>query len=249
MPSSRHHTAQTFLAGQNWLYFCADERLFGQIYWGRPSGLDIERLFALWQVELSPATPPHSSYIDCRRLDTVSAEHFQAMATELTKNRALLGTKVQRQAIVRPPGLAGAVVAGIASVLPLPYPLQVFAEPKPALEWLSAPSLETELERLVLEVNGDDALVRALRHHLGSNLEATLASASVELAVSTRTLQRRLLDIGSSFRSELQSARIERAQELLANSDNPITNIALSVGCGSAQRFSEFFRRATNTTP
>ena len=98
-------------------------------------------------------------------------------------------------------------------------------------------------------MNREDTVVRALRTYLRSHLDASLAGAAAELAVSTRTLQRRLLDAASSFRSELQAARIERAQHLLANTDDKVTSIALEVCCASVQQFSDLFRRATNTTP
>ena len=43
--------------------------------------------------------------------------------------------------------------------------------------------------------------------------------------------------------------RVERAKELLADTDLPIAEIALKVGCASQSHFSALFHRVTGLTP
>ena len=79
---------------------------------------------------------------------------------------------------------------------------------------------------------------------LSTTEAAALADAAMALAVSPRTLQRRLLDLGTSFRSEAQTARLERAQGLLRDTELPITTIALEVASSN-----ETLRVATAASP
>lgn len=49
--------------------------------------------------------------------------------------------------------------------------------------------------------------------------------------------------------SYLLKVRVERAKELLADTDQKISDIALSVGFSNQQRFNEIFKKYTNLTP
>ena len=69
------------------------------------------------------------------------------------------------------------------------------------------------------------------------------------LGVSERSLQRQLRQEGTSFRREVDAARIRAARTLLADTDQKITVIALEVGCATLQHFSALFRRMTGETP
>jgi len=59
----------------------------------------------------------------------------------------------------------------------------------------------------------------------------------------------RLHAAGTTFRHELNSARVRAAQTLLATSHTKLEVIAAEIGCASVQHFSTLFRRETGEAP
>jgi AraC-like DNA-binding protein len=59
------------------------------------------------------------------------------------------------------------------------------------------------------------AWTRAIRELVSGELDLSLGEAARALAVSMRTLQRRLAEEGTSWRTEIDAARQERAAQLL----------------------------------
>jgi len=93
-------------------------------------------------------------------------------------------------------------------------------------------------------------LLFRLRAHLDEGLHgASIERAARELGLSTRSLQRRLRESGATFKSELDAARIRRAERLLSEPEAKITAVAHEVGCASSQSFSALFKRLTGETP
>jgi AraC-like DNA-binding protein len=242
--------AGTFLSGRNWLYLCVDEKLFGQIHWGVPDVDDVARLLALWDVELRPEVLPHASFVDTSALEGMRSDWFELMRSELQRNWQGLTTKIERQAVVRPSGLVGAMVAGFFDVLTPPYEVKVFERADAALEWLGRPELADELRRLADDTKREEPLLRALREHLAGSLgDAALPKAARALGVSERTLQRRLQEAGTAFQTEVQRARVHAAEQLLTDPELKLTAIALEVGCASLQHFSTLFQRVNGLSP
>ena len=62
-----------------------------------------------------------------------------------------------------------------------------------------------------------------------------------ELALTTRRLQSRLRDAGTSWRAESRISMVRKAKVLLATTADKIAYIASTVGCDSAQHFTELF--------
>lgn len=81
--------------------------------------------------------------------------------------------------------------------------------------------------------------------------ERTTALADVaEIAgVSTRTLQRKLAQVGLVYSDILDTVRYENASKLLRESDCRIIDVALSSGYEDPAHFSRAFRRITGVTP
>ena len=80
-------------------------------------------------------------------------------------------------------------------------------------------------------------------------LQATLPRIALRLGTSSRSLQRRLHELGTSFRLELEAARIRDAKRRLGSSELSVTTIALDVGYATLQSFSRCFRRSTGLCP
>jgi hypothetical protein len=125
-----------FLRGQAWLYACIDEGLFVQTYWGRPTRGDVERLTDAWRAELLPSVAPHFGLVDAAGLEGMDTQWYELIRREMAKNREATQRKITRQAMVRPPGIAGMLVAGFYGVVTPPYPVKVFPELDDALTWL-----------------------------------------------------------------------------------------------------------------
>ncbi len=79
--------------------------------------------------------------------------------------------------------------------------------------------------------------------------DATLAKTAKRLHVTSRTLQRRLLDEGVSFGSLLTEVKRAQAERLLSRNDAPLAEVAEQVGYADAGAFVRAFRTWTGTTP
>lgn len=69
------------------------------------------------------------------------------------------------------------------------------------------------------------------------------------LAMSRRTLQRRLLEEGSNWRDATDAARLHVARRELANPARPLHEVALLTGYSDTRAFLRAFRRWTGLTP
>jgi AraC-like DNA-binding protein len=78
---------------------------------------------------------------------------------------------------------------------------------------------------------------------LASGVRASSASVGRRLGMSSRTLQRRLAEEGTSFRALRDAVLWEAVEVLLSNPSLKIEAIALSVGFSDAAAFSKAFRR------
>jgi AraC-like DNA-binding protein len=232
------------------LVFCARPTLWGFAVWGNPTKTELDRLVALLRRELADDVEPHASLIDARRLEAVDPRAFAVLAKYLRANFQLFTTRVTRLALVRPPGLLGATVAGFYQVAGAPYPVRVFDELAAATAWLRAGSLARELDTAVAAASALPPALLALRLWLDGHLhDASLAKAAKALGRAARSLQRDLTGAGTSFQAELDAARIRLAQRLLVETESSLTEIAYDVGCASPQHFSTLFRRVTDRTP
>ncbi len=246
----RRAPAGCYFAGATFAHFCATDDYWGVILWGRPSSDDIALLVRSLHLELAETASRHRSVVDTRRLDSVDVTAFAVLDDYVRTHTTELGAKVDRLALLRPEGMTGAVVAGFFEVLPRPYPVEVFASGEDAMAWLEVETPASLLDLIFEQAAGAPPIVAALRTVLEANLaDVAVASAAKELGMSERTLQRRIRQANTTFADELNAARVRTAKRLLADSDEPVTRIALDVGCATPQHFSTLFRKATGLTP
>jgi len=231
--------------------FCAEPTLWGFSAWSAPSCEDIEQLVSLVALDLGPDVAPHATLVDMRGLEAGDLSAFAPLIRHAGSHHEIAAVKVTRMAVIRPPGLLGMTVAGFFQVVPVPYPVQVFADFFEAADWASArPQLRAALDSLLRDMREAAPSLAQLRVWLDSHLlDATLTRAARVLARSRRSLQRDLQLAGSSFRAELLEARARRAKTLLLDTGASLTEIAHDVGCASLQHFSIMFRTHTGETP
>lgn len=240
-----------FLSGASWLYFCVDEHLFGFVLWGIPSDEDMGALVRLLEIELD--RPPHAALVDVRALSTALAPSFDQLAGYFRKNARELARVVTRSAIVKSDGLAGAVAAGFLGTVPPTFSATLWDDLAAALVSLevAAPDdVAAAIVRAHAEAAGTPEIIRRLRAWLeGHPRDGTLEGAARGLAVASRTLQRRLGEVATTFAEELQHARVRAAMKLLLETNDPITTIAIDVGCASPQHLSTLFKRHVGEPP
>jgi len=120
---------------------------------------------------------------------------------------------------------------------------------------------------------GDDGISRYLLNHLDAEIEALEGDEPVEnlvrqvvsrslsegvprmadvarrLAMSERTLHRRLAATGLSFKTEVQATRRELAENLLRQSRYTLSEVAFLTGFSEQSAFQRAFKRWTGKTP
>ncbi|MEM9227093.1 MAG: helix-turn-helix domain-containing protein [Verrucomicrobiota bacterium] len=77
----------------------------------------------------------------------------------------------------------------------------------------------------------------------------SVSSIALELAMSARTLQRRLAEQGYSFQGVVDSARRDLAKRLLHETDYSLAEIAFLTGFADQSAFARAFKRCAGKTP
>src|SRR5262249_19585520 len=158
--------------------------------------------------ELEPEQ--HVTLVDVRRVASGNPAAFGLLQAYSRRQLPLLGRVVMRMAIVRPEGLLGAAASGFFGIEEAPCPVEVFDDRRRALEWLRVdPSFDDELEAYVQSASGTVPFLRDLRILLDAKPKLSSADEVARaLAVSTRTLQRRLRDERTTLSREIGEARV-----------------------------------------
>lgn len=110
-----------------------------------------------------------------------------------------------------------------------------------------APAFDRRLEQLAepdIEARVHAALTKMMQ---GSRL--SVESLALELDMSTRSLQRRLGDAGTSYQAVLDRVRLEMAKRLLSETSFTPGEIAFFLGFEEANSFHRAFRRWEGRTP
>ena len=241
-----------YLAGRTWAHFFHDRTLCGLVLWGRPDVGQVREMVAAIDSEAHAGM--HQSIIDVRRLTGVDGAAFEEFSRSMGARGATLGPGVTHHAIVRPEGFVGAAVSGFYAVTPTQFPdrIRLFDSIGAALDWMGRAEvpLEKAIDAIAAAATAVPDALRAVRGQLATLRRAiSLREAAQAAGVSPRTLQAQLLAAGTSLRAEINAARVQWAQALLADTDHKITSIALEVGCASLQHFSTLFRKATGMAP
>jgi AraC-like DNA-binding protein len=242
-----------YYVGRTWLSFFAPHgRFSGTIVWGEPTPGDVKEWTGAADLRLSEACEPHATIFDASNVERLSPSAFGELARYANRRLEGLGERITRLAIVHRGGFAGAVAAGFTKLVPVPFPTENFRDPLEALAWLGCPedaALLEEVGRARAEARVVAPVLRDLAMYLHHHPSAPPAEAARALALSTRSLQRRLSEHGTTFRHELDQARVRLAQKLLEDSEASVTEVALQVGLTSPQHLSTLFHRCGYENP
>ena len=175
-------------------------------------------------------------------------------------------------------GTVGTEITPIEAGFPYPRPASVaehirvfrsalkFDQPEASLvfrsEDLSRPVVEGDpalvryLDQLadkVLESLGENAtFVDQVRKEIWSDLSSgktTVKRIASRLGVSSRSLQRRLTEKGTTFGAELESLRSDMARELLQDRSLAVCEVAFLLGYAEVSSFYRAFRRWEHVSP
>lgn len=247
-----------YVAGSTYLHACIAPTLWGIVLWGTPDQQDAIALGRSLVQELVPRVLPHCSIFDASRIAGVDPTAFRAAGWYLDHHHQILSAQLLRLALIRPAGVEGAAIAGAFEVLRRPYPVRVFATAAEGYTWLITehgdPSWPADAAGVLADLHGEASntprLIGELRVLVERNLVGlAVGEAAKRLGVSERTLQRKLGEHGTTYQDEVADARLRAAKQLLATTDTPITNIALTVGFASLQHFSALFHKRESMSP
>ena len=91
--------------------------------------------------------------------------------------------------------------------------------------------------------------VRAVVSELLGTEDVTAPAVAARLAVSPRTLQRRLRDEGTTFRDVVADVRIALARRAIASGEGPVEVLATRLGFSDAAALRRAFKREVGMTP
>ena len=112
--------------------------------------------------------------------------------------------------------------------------------------------LKRYLEEGLSHLPAEDSFVAAARKVIAEAMREgspTLTGAAKKLAVSPRTLQRRLENYGFDFKRLLDDTRRQFASGYLKDSSTSLTEIAFLLGYSEVSAFNRAFKRWTGSTP
>ncbi len=94
-----------------------------------------------------------------------------------------------------------------------------------------------------------EQVANVVRDHMVERHRSMLTFAARELGVSTRSLQRRLAEEGTTFLQLVDDTRAKLAKEALSQTTHSVGEIAFTLGFTSPSTFVRAFRRWTGDTP
>jgi AraC-like DNA-binding protein len=122
----------------------------------------------------------------------------------------------------------------------------------PAADERLYPILRRYLDGVLKEMPRDDDLLTSVRRAVGESMrdgEPKLTLVAKRLAMSPRTLQRRLKESGVDFKGLVEDTRRRFSLSYLRDRRNTLTEIAYLLGYSEVSAFNRAFRRWTGSTP
>ncbi len=239
--------------GASYLVWCGAADLVGSIHWSAPSERDVREMIALLEFANHRSVARRAVVVmDCSSIERVDAD-VMMLAVELMRERLpALTDRIERHAIITPPGIPGLIVAGALPLLSPRHELRYVASTSEAFEFLAhagAASSFASASRVVDALRGSSAIIAELRGMLSRTLvDASLPRSASALGMSTRSVQRELARCGTTFSGELRRARVMAAYDLLRHTDLKVAAIATRIGLTTVSHMNVALRRELGST-
>jgi AraC-like DNA-binding protein len=233
--------------------WCATPELQGSVLWGVLDAHVIADMMKAGEfIHHRDIAPARRVITDLRELERADPDILLAFAAAARARVGSWAGGIQRQALLVPTGLAGMMMSGTLPLAGVEHALHIGRDLESALAFVDHPlaaASHAAATAIAAATRGPSALIARLRAQLADDLHAaTIDRSAAALGMSTRTLQRELHRLETSFSDELRRVRIAAAEALLVHTDLKIDTIALQVGFGNASRMSALLRRAMNLT-
>jgi AraC-like DNA-binding protein len=134
----------------------------------------------------------------------------------------------------------------------LVFPRAVFDLRLPQADPSLREQLTRQLESELRQAGGEAAFLERARSSLRAQLlcgHIDVGATARSLATSERTLQRRLREVGTSFRQLLDEVRRDVALGQISRGDVAVSDVAFLLGFSELSTFSRAFRRWTGSSP
>lgn len=206
-----------------------------------------------WNYEARLARP-YRAVVDVAELSGFDPDAFRVVERDMARRIPDLETRLARQAVVRPPGMVGAFVAGFYHVLSPGFGWRAFARRADAYAWAFGAEGPAVCASVMAIVDAHRPLpleLSALRATMARDLDHDpgLPGLARRVGASPRSVQRAFARAGTTYRREVLRLRVARARELLVTTDLKVEAVARSVGVRSLSSFVALFRRAVGVTP
>ena len=233
----------------------------------------LERIVRFAAVVCSPSGRTRLNEVDGRLVyetnwppgaATPSYESMEAiLACVVRAGRFLMGRSLSPCAVelarpVRPEGsrfeaFFGCDVTYGASRYALAFPCAVTDVALPTGCEEVARSADHVVDAYLERVDPGGEITDQVRHEVASLLrgvdEVTSAVVASRLAISSRTMQRRLHEEGTTFRAVVTDVRVALAKQAIARGGAPVHLLAEQLGFSDAAAFRRAFKRETGMTP
>jgi AraC-like DNA-binding protein len=124
-------------------------------------------------------------------------------------------------------------------------------KPRPLAErtLVDAARIELEAELAQTWLDADIATIVRFKIRESQGPLSNIQEVADRLNMSTRTLQRKLVDVGTTFQKIKDSERFRRAIHLLETTDDSLEKIATALGYSDASNFSKAFNKWAGLLP
>jgi len=237
-------------ATSHWLYAVCSPAWHAYALWGSPDEHEVQALLSLF-VRLGPLQTPHAVLADVRFLRSVTPGGFEALSGYVQGHGAELGSLITTAWIAHDASWMGALASGFFGVQAAPFPVHASAASEELRLGIGA-DVETwaAYEAASTEAREDDGLRARLEAIVrATSTRPTLEEIARAVALSPRSLQRRLQAMGTTVPREITRVRVAQAQTLLSTSSTPITEIAYTLGFATPEHFATSFRETTGESP
>lgn len=241
--------ARRVYAGKTFCFWQDQAFAFGTVMWGRPLDAHVDEMIPFLEVGIDPRFAGHVSFVDGRSIESVDALAFGKLLAYLVTRRHAWGPNIERQAILHPGGLVGAIIAGALHVARPPYPFECFTSSAEAFAWCGATHLHAGVETMRASRIATPAIALEVRSFLERRGLGSASTVARALGLSQRTFQRRLRDAGTTFREERDRYLSMQIEDLLSGTELDLDAIAAHVGLSSASHLVAHFRATHDTTP
>lgn len=212
--------------------------------------LEIGQRAAHFEWTYSPLILHRDQYLDLSTAQTFN--HFRGfLGDDVRQIRLELERKVPKNPNLHKQ-LLTPKVSFRAPVNAIIIPAELLDRANPLADRQLFAMMVQQMESIELRRTDTNDPVAAIRLHVAENLESgtpTLASEADRLGMSSRTLQRRLTEAGTSMQAILDEGRKEMAMRLLLETNLTLSSIGFKLGFSAPAAFTRSAIRWFDMTP